>query len=145
MTLVTLEASLYVRKANPRDRPVGSRMIVLASISPYCAMYALRPSVLCQREWASEQDGTALPSVVSQLSPPMNILLYRDNDEKRQPHHQVTEPKQRVGRRSVIFVGGAGDAIVSGGSRCEVEQHIARRKGYIVDISVQLNILGPTG
>ena len=49
MTCVTEAGSLYVKKANPRERPEGSRMIVEASISPNCAMYAFNPSGEDQR------------------------------------------------------------------------------------------------
>jgi hypothetical protein len=37
-TRLTLAGLRYVRKAKPRDRPVGSRMTTQESISPYCAM-----------------------------------------------------------------------------------------------------------
>lgn len=43
-TLLTLSTDLNVKKANPLDRPVGSRMMVQLSISPNWIKYARSPS-----------------------------------------------------------------------------------------------------
>lgn len=49
MTLSTLAGLANVKKANPRERPDGSRIIVLEAISPNVPMYALSPSAWYQQ------------------------------------------------------------------------------------------------
>jgi hypothetical protein len=79
MTALTDDGFSKVKKANPRERPVSeSRMIVQCVIGPNCSKYILSVSASANGERSEsvfEARRLSAPSVVSQLRPPMNILL----------------------------------------------------------------------
>lgn len=79
ITAFTLAGSSNVKNAKHLERPAASRMIVHASTFPNCSKYVRSDSTKkCYFSTTMFVDDKCIyfvPSVVSQLRPPMNILL----------------------------------------------------------------------
>jgi hypothetical protein len=78
MTAFTDAGSSKVRNAKHLERPVESRMMVQASTLPNWVKYFLSDSGVTNLVLPilRETVHNRVPSVVSQFSPPMNILLH---------------------------------------------------------------------